>query len=174
MGLAILEIIKIIFPAIIVAIVTYFVLREMLRKQLQMQHQKLQQDRQSSSLPLRYTAYERLSLFCERITLPALLMRVRSEEMNATSLKIGLMMAVQQEYEHNVTQQIYVSDQLWQIIKVAREDVLQFIDIVADKVDKNAPGGELATALLGMWEQRESDPLLTAQSAVRKEAATIF
>lgn len=174
MGSIFLEIAKIVFPAMIVAIVVYFVLREMLVRQLQIQQQKAHQKRQATTLPVRLQAYERLSLLLERVALPGLIMRVRTPEMNAASLKLALLMGIQQEYEHNITQQIYVSDQLWEILKATRSDLFEFIDVVAEKVDKKAPGQELAAALLSLHQQREADPILTAQAAIRREAATLF
>ena len=88
--------------------------------------------------------------------------------------KFSLLVAVQQEFEHNVTQQVYVSDNLWQIIQVARDDLSRFIDLVSEKVDKDSPAREFSEMLLAYYQQREAYPLQHAQSAIRKEAASLF
>lgn len=169
-----LEIIKIAVPAVIVALTSYFVIREMLNKQLLLQEQKIRQERQNAITPLRMQAYERLSILVERMSLSGLLLRNRNDEMQAVTLKIALLMAIQQEFEHNISQQIYVSDKLWQILEATRDDLVQFIQVVSEKVPKNANSKELAEALLAYQQQRESNPIATAQMAIRKEATTLF
>ncbi len=124
-------------------------------------------------LPLRLQAYERLALFCERIALPALLFRHQSDE-TVNVLRLTLLLAIQQEYEHNISQQIYVSDQLWQIVKAARDDSSQFVDVVATQLDGNASAQELTKALYRALGQRQSDPISIAQLAIRREVASLF
>lgn len=170
----IIDILKISIPALIVAFISYYLIKQMLDNQRIIEAQKLQRDRQSTTLPLRLQAYERLSLMCERLAVPALVIRTQTEQMQAATLKIALMMAVQQEFEHNISQQIYVSDQLWKIIQTTREDTLQFINLVGEKVTPNAPGKELAAALMAMHDKRGADPVATAQMAIRREAASLF
>jgi hypothetical protein len=169
-----LEMIKIAVPALIVALSSYYVIREMLNKQLLLQEQKIRQERQNAVTPLRMQAYERLSILVERLSLPALLMRNRNDEMKAVTFKIALLMAIQQEFEHNISQQIYVSDKLWQILEATRDDLIQFIQLVGEKLPKNASSQQFAEALMAYQNQRESNPIATAQMAIRKEAATLF
>lgn len=169
-----LEILKITLPALVVGVTVYFVVREMMRRQIQMQHQHLQSQRQSGTMPLRMQAYERLSLFIERLSLPGLLMRTHNDEMSATTLRLTMLLNVQQEFEHNISQQVYVSDQLWRVIEATRDDLIEFITVVSEKVPKDAPSRQLRDALIGYQQQREQDPIAIAQMAIRKEAASLF
>lgn len=169
-----LEILKISLPAIVVAVVSYLIIREMLNKQFMLQEQRLRQDRQDTVMPLRMQAYERLSLLVERLAVPGMVLRNQNNEMQAATFKIALFMAVQQEFEHNISQQIYVSDNLWKIMEATRDDLLQFITLVGEKVAPNAPAKEFADKLLAYHAQRDSDPISTAQMAIRKEAGTLF
>ena len=169
-----LEILKITLPALVVALTSYFIIKEMLTKQLQVQEQKLRRDRQEDTMPLRMQAYERLSLLVERLSLGGLLLRTQHGNMQAATLKITLMLAVQQEFEHNISQQIYISEKLWQIIKATRDDLFQFIELVSEKIPNDAPAQVLGEALLRYHDQRDSDPIATAQAAIRREAATLF
>jgi hypothetical protein len=168
------EILKIIVPAVVVALTAYFIIREMLRKQLQMQDQRIRQERQSSVTPLRMQAYERISILIERLSLPGMLMRTDSSGMQANTLKIALMMNVQQEFEHNISQQIYVSEKLWEIIKATRDDLIQFLGAVSEKLPKGATAQVYRETLLAYHQQREYDPVATAQMAIRKEATSLF
>ncbi|MEL7220221.1 MAG: hypothetical protein AAGJ93_02815 [Bacteroidota bacterium] len=169
-----LEIVKIALPALIVAFISYYLIREMLSKQVLMQEQKIRQERQDAVTPLRMQAYERLSILVERLSLSGLLMRNRNDEMKAITFKIALLMAIQQEFEHNISQQIYVSDKLWQILEATRDDLVQFIELVSNKLPKDASSLELAEALMAYQAQRESNPIATAQMAIRKEATSLF
>ena len=169
-----IEVLKISIPALIVAAVSYFLIKELLRNQNLLEAHKLKRESQATTLPLQLQAYERLSVLCERLSLPGLVMRTQSDQMQSATLKIALLMAIQQEFEHNISQQVYVSDQLWKIIQTTREDLLQFISMVGEKVDPKSPGHTLAMALVSMHEKRGADPIATAQMAIRREAALLF
>ena len=67
--------------------------------------------------------------------------------MTAKELQLTLMIAIQHEYEHNITQQVYVSDQLWQIIKIARDHTVNVIQLVADTIEPDATSKEFSKAV---------------------------
>ena len=127
-----------------------------------------------TTLPLKLQAYERLSMLCERIAIPNLLLRIRKDGMTAGELQVALLLAIQQEYEHNITQQVYVSEQLWEIIKMARDEAVNMVALVADKVGAKADGKELAQALFSIVNQREVMAVEKALVAIKKEAAIVL
>ena len=75
-----LEILKITAPALVVFFTVYYLMKEYLAKQYSIRLLDLKENQQKSTLPLRLQAYERLSMFCERINLPSLILRLREEE----------------------------------------------------------------------------------------------
>jgi len=160
-----LEIIKLTIPGLLTFLAAYFVLKTYMENQQKLQQLKMQQEQMKSTLPLRLQAYERLSLFCERIALP-------KPEMTSGELRIALLLAIQQEYEHNITQQVYVSNQLWEIIKIARDEAVNAVSIIAEKVGGQSEGGELANRLLNYVNQQEVMAVEKALVAIKKEAAT--
>ncbi|RMF04482.1 MAG: hypothetical protein D6772_00500 [Bacteroidetes bacterium] len=168
------DLLKITVPALLVGATAYLMLRTLFRQQNALKAKEIQAERQGVTLPLRLQAYERLSILVERLAIPGLLLRTSREGMQAATLRIALLMSIQQEFEHNISQQVYVSEQLWSIIKATRDDAVQFIDLVSEKVDKKAEGQVLANALLRFAEQRDGDPIATAQAAIRREAASLF
>ena len=170
----ILEIIKITVPALIVFITVNQLLKNYLENQHKIKLVDLKQSQQKTSLPIRLQAYERLSLFCERISIPSLLLRTRKEAMTSSELRVALLLAIQVEYEHNITQQVYISDQLWQIIKIARDDAVNTISLVAESVDPKSNGKELANALIQILSNREVTGLDTALVAIKKEAGLLL
>lgn len=169
-----LEIIKITLPALIVFLTAYYLLKNYLDNQYQMKHLELRQQANGTTIPLRLQAYERLSLFCERISLPTVLLRVREEDMSASQLRLAMLLAVQAEYEHNITQQVYVSDQLWQIVRIARDDAAAFINLVADEVPAGATGREFGQTLLRYLSQQPVMSTERALVAIKKEAALLL
>ena len=169
-----LEILKLTIPSLAVVAVVYIMLREYFEGEHKRAMLEIKTKHQNTTLPIRLGAYERLSLFCERISIPALILRVRVEDTTAAQLRLGLLIAIQQEFEHNITQQVYVSDNLWKIIKIARDDVQNTVDYVYQSVDPDANSIDYARALFEFLEKKEILPIHKAQEAVKKEASLIL
>ncbi len=170
----IFEIIKITVPALIVFFTVHTLLKQYLANQYKLSSLEFRQNQQKTTVPLRLQAYERLSLFCERISIPNLVLRLRTENMTATDLRMAMMLAIQQEFEHNITQQVYVSDQLWQIIKIARDDALNIINLVFNTIDPDTNAHQYASDLFKFLEQREINSSDKALIAVKKEAGLLL
>lgn len=170
----ILEIIKISVPALVVFFTIYKVMGKFLDRQYQMRLLETKEKNQSSSLPIRLQAYERLSLFCERISIPALLLRLKTKDMNASALRYAMMVAIQKEYEHNITQQVYVSNQLWEILKYTKDDTINNINLIADTVDPDADASELSSALMKVLDEKKVMTYDKALEAIKKEAGILM
>jgi hypothetical protein len=167
---AILEILKYILPALVVFATVYYLMKTHTKGQLSLQRMKIQEDQQKISLPLRLQAYERLILLCERISVDSLLLRLRKKEMSSADLKNILMLAVKQEFDHNMAQQLYVSEKLWEILKTAKDQVLNQIYLAENQSDPS--GQAYSEALLKLFE--ENNPVQTAKSAVIREGQMYF
>ncbi len=122
-----LEILKYTVPSLVVFITVYFVLRTYLSHIYKLELNKYQKDRNKDILYLRLQAYERLAMFCERISLDNLYYRLYHAEMGVNELQNAMLIGVQQEFEHNVTQQIYISENLWDILKIAKDQTQEVI-----------------------------------------------
>lgn len=170
----VLEILKYTIPGLLVFLTAYFMLKTYLDKQYQLRLLEIQQEGKKSSTPLKLQAYERLSLLCERSSIPNLILRLKQKESTVASLRMAMLIALQQEFEHNVTQQIYVSDQLWEILKLARNETVNIIEAVAEPLDAQAPAEELAQRLLAFNQQNEQQPMNTALQAIKREAGLML
>ena len=170
----ILEIIKIGVPPLIVGFTVYYVIKELLTKQSQSKLIENQKDRQKTTLPLRLQAYERLSVFCERISIPNLVLRLRKEGMSAEEMKLSLLFAIRQEYEHNISQQVYVSENLWRIIVLARDHVSEIISQLCEQLESGSSALDLSRHLLNYMGQNGDKALDKALLAIKKEAGTLF
>lgn len=169
----ILEIIKISVPALVVFFTVHSLFKSFLENQRQTRQMELRQNSQNTAIPLRLQAYERLSLFCERISIPNLLLRLREADMSAKDLRYAMLIAIQQEFEYNITQQVYVSEQLWEIIKLSRDEAVNIVNEIAATLKPEAPAKELSGVLLNFLSGKET-ALDKAQIAIKKEASLIL
>lgn len=166
-----LEIIKFTVPSLVVFATVYYMLQAHFRYQLQLKNIELRQKQSDKTLPLKLQAYERLALFCERIQLPNLIMRVRTEGMSATELRAAILISIQKEYEHNISQQIYVSENLWQIIQLAKNDTINVVNSVANSTKNATTATEFIGAIYEFLDTRGAGTLDKAGIAIRTEAA---
>lgn len=81
-------------------------------------------------VPLKIQAYERLLLYIERIQFPVLVKRVFHPGISRIDFQFSILQNVQDEFEHNLAQRLYVSEKTWQFIVLAKEEVLQNVNAV--------------------------------------------
>ncbi|GAB4091626.1 DUF7935 family protein [Flaviaesturariibacter terrae] len=114
------------------------------------------------ALPLKLTAYERLVLLCERISLPALIGRTAAADLSAQEMRYVLVENIKQEYDYNASQQIYVSEAAWSAVRNLRDQSLLVINQVAGMLPPDARAGDLNKKLLEVMMQQEGTALHTA------------
>ena len=167
-------VILVVLPALVVFAIIYFLMKAYFDNQLKLQVLENRDANAKTARPLKLQAYERLMLFCERVSMQNLLLRIQSSEMSAKDLKAALVIAIQQEFEYNLSQQLYVSDKLWQIIKLAKNQLIEIIAHVSTKVSPKASADEFSQQLVLFFESQKKDPIETAKSAVKKEASLLL
>lgn len=89
--------------------------------------------------------------------------------MNIEQLQTAMMIAVQQEYEHNLTQQIYISDKLWQIVTLAKDQVIQIITKAAEGMEANDPPAKLLERAQHLMDSINMNPIDQARAAIKNE-----
>jgi hypothetical protein len=129
---------------------------------------------QKITLPLRLQAYERMILFLERISPASLLPRLQNQQMNSRQLQKEILSQIRLEYEHNLSQQLYISIQAWQVINSAKENVIKIVNITSDEVDPNSNSMELSQKILAKWMLLNPTPIQTAIDFLKKEAQQLF
>jgi hypothetical protein len=169
-----LELLKISIPAIVVGGTVWMMLKQYFQSQYQLRLLENKKQNSETTLPLRLQAYERLSLLCERISIPNLVARLGTDGVTVNDLRTAMLIAIRQEFEHNITQQIYVSENLWSIIKVARDNTAEIVHLIAQKLDPKADVNVYIAALFEFLESQQGDSLLTAQTAIRQEATQVM
>jgi len=164
------EILKYTIPGLLVFLTAYFILKKLIDNQYHMQTLKLKTKYSKDAIPLKLQAYERLILFCDRIDIPNLIMRLKTREMSNQDLKNVMMISVQKEYEHNIAQQLYTSNKLWDIISLAKNDVISFIEMKSNGFHPEESSIELAKHLLNEHNSLERSPINIAIQAIKEES----
>ena len=170
----ILGILQATIPALIVFLTVYFLFKEFLKNQRQMFLFQDRKDARSEVIPLRMQAYERLALFCERIKVQSMLLRLEGNAVAAEDLRLAILITVQQEFEHNVAQQVYVSKELWKVIEMARNNTVALINTTFESLPEGASPADLRYALFTNLEKMGEQPMDTALLAIKKEIGTIL
>ncbi len=170
----VLEILKYTLPALIVFLTSVFVLREMIKRdQIKYKFEVLMQN-QKTITPIRLQAYERLVLFLERITPDSLILRTSKSQMNARQLQQAIIQAIRAEYDHNMSQQVYITPRAWEIVKNARSGVIKLINTSFDAVKPDDPAIKLSTLILERTLQVEKHPTQVAIDFLKAEIGEII
>jgi len=102
----------------------------------------------SATKTLRLQAYERLTLLVDRIALPNLISRVNQSGVSARDMQLLLTKGIREEYDYNISQQIYVTTDAWNAVKNLKEQNMLVINQLASALPPNATGLDLNKLLL--------------------------
>jgi len=148
MIITLLEILKYTIPAVIVLITSYLIVQKFLVSELKRKQIALLQDSQDITIRLRLQAYERLAIFSERIHPRNLIPRVYQSGMTVADLQHVLLFNIRTEFEHNLSQQIYVSKQVWDTVRNVKEQEMNMVNQIAKQLDPEASAKELHSRIV--------------------------
>ncbi len=181
------DFILVLVPAVIVMVMVYLMLRyflkenarqfEFLKNEQELQRLKMAIEKKMVSdkavITHKLQAYERMTLFLERINPPNLITRNITPGQKSGELQKRLLHSIREEYEHNMSQQIYLQPATWELIKKAKEEVTALINsaMTADMVDKDA--GIYAQEILTKGFEKKNDPVEKALQSIKNELADL-
>lgn len=169
-----LEIVKVTVPALVVFFTVWFLMKENRKKEESIAYIRMQERASMKEVnQSKVNAYERLALLCERIKIDKLIIRLRSENSGVENLRSAMMVAIQQEYDHNITQQVYVSHELWEIITLAKDETITMIQDAAKETSRDSID-EYIDNLFKEMQERGVDPLDKALYAIREETQDVI
>jgi hypothetical protein len=172
---AFIEILKIILPAVAVFFAAFLIVQRFLDNDQKRRDHELKRSNQSTMTPLKIQAYERIVIFLERIHPNSLVVRVNKHGLNAHQLHMELVKTIKSEYEHNLSQQIYVSHNSWELVKTAKEEIIKLVNISATKVPHDGPANDLAMMVLNITANLDKKlPNEVALDYVKKEINQVF
>jgi hypothetical protein len=133
----IIELLSYTLPTLIMAFIAYNFFELYTKNETEKRKYLQQKDTKLDSLSLRLQAYERMTLFLERINLSQLLVRIAPISNVKNDYQNFIIAQIEQEFEHNITQQIYISDECWSVIMTAKNATIQMILLATnnEKID---------------------------------------
>lgn len=131
-----IESIAYILPAVVTGLVAYYIFRDMLKQQTNYQKMQVLSEKKKETLPIKLKACERMLLFCDRINPSKLVIRVHPISNKPKDYANLLASTIEQEFEHNLVQQLYVSQQTWVAILAAKKAVIQKIRVTAENANE--------------------------------------
>jgi len=171
---ALFELLKYTVPSLVVLATAYYVLKMFLEKEAEKTQMQMRLDVQKISLPVRMQAYERLVLLLERIEPAGLLVRTNLPGMNASQLQSALVQNIRSEFEHNLSQQLYVSNKAWEMVRNAREETIKRINTSAMKLTPDATSTDLASLILINDIDADQSAVKGALDRLKSEARNNF
>lgn len=170
----VLDLLKIILPAGIVLYGMYLVVISFISKEREKLLVDLKTQNTQVILPIRLQAAERLCLLLERITPNNLVRRSNPGQISAAELHTMLLSEVRDEFNHNLSQQVYFSEETWEAVRRAVEDVITLLNQSRQTLDADASGMDLARAIFAQSLDRKIDPITYALRQIKSEIQLYF
>ena len=169
-----LDIVKYTIAGLGVVWIAFYLVKPYLDRDEKIQLLEFKKAISNQTLPLRLQAYERLVLFIERVNPANLLIRLNGPAYNAHELYSLILEEVRNEFQHNITQQIYVSARAWSVVKRVKEDTLGIVNNAIKTLPETATGLELSKFILSSLSQLEDNPYEIGASLLRKDLEELF
>jgi hypothetical protein len=134
----------------------------------------LKQDNNKALAPLRISAYERIIVMLERCTPQAMVMRLSTSSSNATFLHLDLTKELREEFEHNISLQMYVSEECWNKVKRAKEETGELYKVAFTRVNAGSSASDYAREILHLEATVGNSAIREAIVAVRSEMGKHF
>ena len=168
----IIEIVAYTLPSLITGGVAYFLFNSYFKDQQNTRRWLLQKENQPAILPLRLQAYERLTLLMERINPSQMMVRIKPLSTDKTDYQNLVIAQIDQEFEHNLSQQIYVSEECWTIILTAKNATIQMIRL-ATQNEKVTDADSLRAFIVSDYLEK-STPSSAALSFIKNEVGQLW
>lgn len=171
---ALIEYGKILIPASIVLYGVYLMVRSFINKEIELKKLEIRGRSIETVLPNRLQAYERMCLFLERMSPPNLLLRVNNPVYSARELHKILLDEIRNEYNHNVSQQIYMSEEVWNMVRNAKEDLTILVNEASQAMGPEATGLDLSRKIFELTMEKNVEPIGHALAELKKEIQQTF
>ena len=168
------EVIKYCIPALIVLLATWIVMYKLFSNEQQKREWELKKAAQKEISPIRLRAYERLALMLERTQPEHLLLDLDIASMSVQQLQQRLLQTIRLEFDHNMSQQIYVSEEVWEAITTARQQMSGFVNAIAIQLPQGSTALDYAKTLLTAYSTNGETANEKALHALKAEAATLI
>jgi hypothetical protein len=161
-------------PAMLVLLACYLVLNRSLKADEKRRDSELLLTSKRITLPMRLQAYERLILFLERISPDSMLLRLTGQAQTNSDLHLAMLQNIRSEYEHNLSQQLYVSHEVWEKVKSAKEYVVVFLNEAAKETKPDETSFNLSKMIFDKLITEGESPVQQTLIELKSEAQKII
>ena len=151
----------------------YFMRRES-EKELRNAQIELRKERQQFFLPNRVDAYQRAILLMERIHPNSLVMRHNNPGLPAAALQMQLLDAIRTEYEHNIAQQMFISQPTWELVRKSKDETVKLIHLAGQQMEATSTGMDLSSKIFEIVGEIGELPSEIAVKALKEEVLSLF
>lgn len=169
-----MDITRLMIPGLLVAGTVYMLLTKYFYNENRRRLYELKMHNQNAALPIRLQAYERLTILLERMLVNNLILRVTQAGMTASDLHSALLAEIRAEFEHNLSQQLYITPELWNMIKGAKEETIKMINIAYSGLHSDSSVLDLSKAIFEISMRDDYPPAYKVLLHLKKEALDIF
>ncbi|MBT8311676.1 MAG: hypothetical protein HKP23_02415 [Flavobacteriaceae bacterium] len=167
----VLQLFAYLLPAVVTGAIAFYFFRMHTNNEEGRRRFLLHKDSQKTAMPIRLQAYERMALFLERISITSLVVRVAPRSADKQEYENLLIKTIENEFEHNLSQQIYMSDECWNIIKAAKNATIQMIRKAG--MSESDSADKLREDILNETMEKQS-PSATALAYIKKEIGALW
>lgn len=160
-------------PAIVVGAIAYLLINRMLKEETIRRTFDIRKANIKTLSPIRLRAYERMALFLERIQPNSLLMRQQLRNVTAIQLQATLLKQLRQEWEHNVSQQIYIGGDTWTMLLNAKENIVQLVNTCASRLKPETSAETYARIMIEAYKTLDETPIDIAMNMLKSEVGNI-
>lgn len=166
--------IAVLLTSVVIMSGALLIVKSFLDKQLEEERTRKSVELSKDVLPLRLQAGERMCIFLERIAPNSLIVRLNDSSYNVAQFQHLLLTEIRNEFNHNLSQQVYLSEESWGLVRKATEEVIALINNSAHGLDREAPSIELAKRIFERVLEKDEDVSNIATRYIKQEIRQIF
>lgn len=160
-------------PTTVVGIVAYLLIDRFLKAESKRHILEIKKESIKVTIPVRLQAFERVILLLERIDAVQVVKRSITPGMTSGQLKLKAIAEIRNEFNHNVTQQVYLSASSWERVVQAKEDAIKLISVTGTQINDNTDAVEFSRKILGVNEELKVSNI-EAIEFVKQEVRKLF
>lgn len=169
-----IHIVLVTLPAAAVLLTIYLFLKKTSEKEIRHLQIELKRQRQKFFLPMRVDAYQRAVLLMERIHPNSLVMRLHNPGHPAKKFQSDLLQSIREEYDHNVSQQLFVSPQAWEMVRNSKEETIKIINIAGNQMSAVSMATDLAGKIFEIVAEVGKLPTEITNEYLTRELQELF
>jgi hypothetical protein len=168
------DFLQILVPAGLVLYAVYLIVRNFLQKDFDKKLVELKINNSNTVLPIRLQAYERICLLLERISPNNMLLRLSDPAFNALQFQQLVLKEVREEFNHNLSQQVYMSEEVWEKVRATVNEIIGVINQAGEGMTAEQNSVDLSQRIFDQMIQLDRDPIGEALAMTKKEIQTLF